>query len=438
MSVHAVPKALYFASNYLIYVLHNYKAQFLVERKSVPVDRIGMVYAVVGMNFVGSIVWSRLADRLQLHRAISVVAPWLYAVSAAFYLVPGVPKAWQSVYVTAVMGVSNFFSSAIFPLLDAMVFALLRRDAQASFDGDRALFGRQRLFGTLAIPMATTTAYLLITFTDNNNYTALFVNMFVAACLYSAIVYFGVPPDLQVGAKEKQQDDGLDEQGPAKGTPPSFWQIIRFTSPALPVLLLFVLSSGYLRALMNIYQNYMVDGLLESHRRGPLILSMVRTVSEAVCFFLSKTVIDGVGVWGALIISQLAGIARVLGYGLMPRRTQSVLMVAAPLELLKGINTGLVVSAATRLGNQMAPPNAHGTVHGLLAGTYTGLAMAIGGCLSSAMMQWCVVPEHLVSGGDAKDAIYFKLQYMFLWSAAGSAVVLGVFCGCFRMFTNIQ
>lgn len=428
--MHAVPKALYFASSYLINSLHNYKAQYLVERKKVPVDHIGMVYAVVGINFLGSVLWTRLADRLHWHRLISVVAPWFYGATSALYLVPGVPKEWQGVFVTAVMGVSHFFSSAIFPLLDAIVFALLRQHAAASFDGDRALFGRQRLFGTLAIPVATGIAYSLITLTDN--YTALFVNMFFASAAYSFIVYFGVPADLQVGAKEK--DDDLGKIADKKL---SFVQVIRFTCPALPVLLLFVLSSGYLRAIMNIYQNYMVDGLLMSDRRGPFILSMVRTVSEATCFFASKAVMDVVGVWGALILSQLAGIARVLGYAMMPRRAQSVLLVAAPLELLKGVNTGLVVSAATRLGNQMAPPNAHGTVHGLLAGTYTGLAMAIGGCLSSMMMRWCVVPASAVDLADPDAVIYYKLQCMFLWSAGGSAVVLIVFCACFRLFTNI-
>lgn len=429
--MHLVPKALYFASSLLINALHNYKAQFLVERQRMPVDRIGLVYAVVGINFFGSLVWTRLADGHQWHRWISVIAPWLYGASAGLFLIQNVPDQWRSTFVTAVMATSHFFSSAIFPLLDAMVFAMLRRHAEASFDGDRALFGRQRLFGTLAIPVATGLSYLLITLTKG--YTALFINMFMAALLYSAIVYFGVPSDLKVGAKEKRDGDydAIDDKKP------SFMQVVQYTWPALPVLLLFVLSSGYLRAVMNIYQNYMVDGLLKSDRRGPLILSMVRTVSEAACFFASKWLMeDGVlGVWGALIVSQLAGIARVLGYGLMPRSSQSVMFVAAPLELLKGVNTGLVVSAATRLGNQMAPPNAHGTVHGLLAGTYTGLSMAIGGCLSSLMMQWCRVPEVLV---EPESIIFYKLQCMFLWSAAGSGIILVLFSASFRLFTNIK
>jgi Na+/melibiose symporter-like transporter len=437
-----VPKALYFTASLLINSLHNYKAQFLVEKQKVPVENIGIVSSIVGINFVGSVAWTRLADRYSMHRTISFIAPLLYGLSACLFLVR-LPQDWpRAPYVTAVMGLSHFFSSAIFPLLDAIVFAMLRRANAGSEDGNRALFGRQRLFGTLAIPVAGRIAYELMhkvqpltgsteskasELGNIDGFTALFINMFTAASLYAAIVYFGVPEDLKVGAKEKDDLDNTVKK-------PSLLEVLEITCPALPILLLFVLSSGYLRAIMNIYQNYMVDNLMHSKRRGPYEISNVRAASEALVFFFSKPTMELLGISGALVVSQIAGIARVLGYGLMPKREQSVFMIAAPLELLKGVNSGLVLSAALRLGNQLAPPNGHGTVHGLLAGTYTGLAMAIGGFLSSYLMTLVDLPVSM----DKEEKEYEKLQTMFLISAAGSTVVLLVFIACFRMFVRLN
>lgn len=402
-----VPKLLYFTSSLLINALHNYKAQFLVDRQQVAIDQVGLVYAVVGINFIGSIFWSRLADRFHSHRTISMISPLLYGLSTCAYLLP-IP-AWipGQVYAMMVMSMAHFSSSAIFPLLDAQVFALLKLHGSQH----RGLFGRQRLFGTLAIPLSSFIAFKLL---GKENYTRLFANMLVCMVLYIAVVFFGIPSDLKVGTKDKHEPL-------ADGKKPSLASIFKQLSPALPLLLLFVWSSGFLRALMNIYQNFMVDKLLFG-RSGPLYLSLVRAASEAAVFFYSQSLLDAIGLHWALVISQVAGIVRVLGYGWMPRKQASLLIIAAPLELLKGVNSGLVVSAATRLGNQMAPLNAHGTVHGLLAGTYTGLAMATGGCLSSLMIS--------LLGGD----VFSRLQGMFLISAAASSVILFLFMCSVRVF----
>lgn len=436
---HVVPKALYFTSSLFINALHNYKAQFLVEKQRVPIEKIGLVYAVVGINFVGSIFWTRLADRFSLHRTISFVAPIFYGMCAFLFLVDLPPEWPKAPYATAVMGLSYFFSSAIFPLLDAIVFAMLRRQSKSRVattdrnDGDRALFGRQRLFGTLAISVASSISYAIMRQKTDSRYTLLFVNMFASVLCYSTTVYFGVPSDLVVGGKEKDEKM-IGESDKVVGKP-SLVAVIRHTSPALPILLVFVLSSGYLRAIMNIYQNYMVDDLLKSGRKGPWVLGLVRPISEASIFFFSKPAMELMGVGGCLVVSQIAGIARVLGYGLMPKNKQSLLFIAAPLELLKGVSTGLVISAATRMGNQLALPGSHGTVHGLLAGTYTGLAMAIGGCFSSYLMSTVTPPP---PDSDPDTVIFAKLQSMFLMSAYGSAIILVLFVIGFRLLVRLN
>jgi MFS family permease len=64
-----------------------------------------------------------------------------------------------------------------------------------------------------------------------------------------------------------------------------------------------------------------------------------------------------------------------------------------PLELLKGLNSGLVTAGAVHIASSMAPPGGANTAQGLFSGFFIGLSMLVGGALAWA----------LFSGGDDEN-----------------------------------
>lgn len=181
------PKVLYFTVNLMSYSVHALHAQFLVAEWRLSMSQIGSLSAVMGVNFVGAVGWSRLADRTGMHRTLLVGNSLVYAGS---YCLLAWTR-WQGclngmTYVALVTVLTNLAFSAIFPLLDSQVLQMLQK-RQPLIDGKRE-FGRQRVWGTLGHALITLLSTEAV---ERWGYKAMFVLLVVttAAFIGSLIMF---------------------------------------------------------------------------------------------------------------------------------------------------------------------------------------------------------------------------------------------------------
>ena len=173
---------------------------------------------------------------------------------------------------------------------------------------------------------------------------------------------------------------------------------VLLSMPAFLFFLSFILVAGYVRSIMSIYQKYFVADVLRMNDESSVFLDIFRAVSEVGTFFFAQQIIGIVGIHWALILSQMAGLIRMLVYGIysyLPSNEIFRAVTVYGVELLKGVSTGLVVSSAVKIVSEMAPKGCENTAQGLFSGTYAGLSMAVSGIVGGVLLHIWPVDEKL-------------------------------------------
>jgi hypothetical protein len=138
---------------------------------------------------------------------------------------------------------------------------------------------------------------------------------------------------------------------------------------------------------MTNYGNYFVFNVFQ-RRWYSSYLGGVRLFSEVAVYFCNKDLSTILGPYWMLLLSQLAAVIRAAGYGLIPVNKDDLsYLFCIPLELFKGLNSGLVTAGAVRIAAEMAPPGGASTAQGLFSGVFVGLANFFGGHLAGLLMK---------------------------------------------------
>lgn len=400
-----LPKLLYIGVNMVGYSVHAYGTDFFRRQWDLKLSEIGYISALSGFNFIGSIFWSSVADHTGRNKTILVGCTASYAI-LMFALnlrfgshLDGVTA--KILYTAGCFGLAQFMGSALFPLVDHQVISLLTEDPALSKD----TFGRQRLWGTFAHMGTTLLAnqankwYLQVRGDSPKlqallgDYLGMFLILILSSILFITTVIIGIPnrkstPMVHVD-EEKSEDVKKVEMKqqqiePAKN--PTF-KLLKI--PAFLFFLSFVMISGIIRAAMSFFQTYFIIAIHEGKQEGKdqaAFIALPRILSEVGVYFFGKQLLHWFGPHLMLITSQATGILRMLGYALMPTSGVGSWIVPYFLELLKGLNSGLFSSSAVRLANDMSPHGCGNTAQGLVAGTYSGLSMSLGGIIGGIIV----------------------------------------------------
>lgn len=214
-------KLLYFSLNVLCYSTYTYTNTYANQVWQVENDKFGYILGLGAIGFTGSLFWTWLADRWNQTRLIVMMASIGYCTS--FFLLRLIPietvvtlsASFRFVYFSVAYGMCNFFTSAMYPLLDRRVFQILSQDKRFSLE----LFGRQRLFGTLGQSFITLVNGFAI---DKFGFDSLFVSLIVSTLVFLLLVANSFPRDLPPSPlldnklngdlhHRKQSDDKVDE-----------------------------------------------------------------------------------------------------------------------------------------------------------------------------------------------------------------------------------
>lgn len=161
-----IPKLFYFLINCIFYSVHGLMGAKMVTGDGVPLWAYSLIMATTIINYFGATFWSTRADRSGKYKAILIWTILLYSgiFSLQYFNWKAVVEKilgagiaadadklktytkWGSLaIIVAINTLANFFSSAIFPILDNVVLGMLASNPAFTKD----LFGRQRLWGTI-------------------------------------------------------------------------------------------------------------------------------------------------------------------------------------------------------------------------------------------------------------------------------------------------
>ncbi|PJF19934.1 hypothetical protein PSACC_00238 [Paramicrosporidium saccamoebae] len=286
---------------------------------------------------------------------------------------------------------SNFFTSAFFPLLDNRVFVILSKDPRFS----KELFGRQRLFGTLGqslIQLATGKAFRSIGF------DAMFLYLIASAVVFILLIQFGIPNEASPSPLKDDKKGSL-----LAGSRKLLWTF------DFPFFLLILLIASTTRGVAG---NFLPQYYSTVMKLSPWELSLMmqtRLFTELATFFFSKQIIQCIGVGWMLFIAQFSGFLRVFAYSVIPPTypwTRAPLLI----ELLKGVNNACLTSAGIQYIHDSAPVGTEATAQGFYSGVHSYLANATAGLFSG----WV-----LFAHKEDPNAYYALFSYTALLAATG-------------------
>lgn len=417
-------KLLYVTINMYIYNFHTILPLIFTQKAGWKLqwNWYGLITTVLVGNFVGGKFWGEMADRTGKHKKIIIGTAFAYSflgflVCFPEYIVGSKESTFyfRMVYAYLLFFAFNFILSAAFPLTDRLVLGMLAANPNATKDSH----GFQRLWGAaghLFIGLGSIAA--LGIFAKNPNYTAeqnknlefykwisiCFIQVF-CTIVYSLAVWLFVPDNIKAskgghghGApaakkavasddndnKDFDKDEGSDDDDSQVVSETRTPTMILMSNPGFVMFMAFIMCSGIVRCITTNYQKLIVINSVpsKSASHGLYVAAMTeipRALSEVSAYILSPLFKRVLGVYWVLMFSQIAGIVRLFGYGILKRNKEWTSWFSYTLELLKGFSSGLISCSAIPIANEMAPAGCETTAQTMYSGMYSGLSFGVGG-----------------------------------------------------------
>lgn len=415
-----IPKLIYLTLNCAIYATHNYTAMYFYRMWGLEVYQFGAVSSLAAVQFAGALFWAHLADKTGRHKSILLFCTVLYAFF--FCLLELKPfdhhqtLTYRIVYSAVMYGISCFFVSSMFPLVDAQVFAILAKDPTFT----KETFGRQRLWGTVGHGIVTMAVAVAI---RSVGYAGIFIVLVLSAASFIFFVIVGIPSDIKIGKSigrhghhdspsqnssraniSAAAEAGLvvepDVQNDTRTVTcsnrcKSYPAVSLLLNPHFFFLAVVIMFAGYVRSVMSNFLGFYMQQEMKQTEIMVAIAIMFRMASEIAIFFYNKQLLCFIGIHWMLIIAQVAGLLRVLAYSVLPPEGNWFYLSFA-IELLKGTSTGCLISSGVHMANEIAPKGCSNTAQAYISGIYSGLSLAVGGALGGFIIY--ILPGHSVAG----------------------------------------
>lgn len=367
------PKLLYFGQTFCTYACYHFSYRYLKERWGVTDPQFGILNALTAISFVSGLLWSRLADQSGWHRLIIVLGSLLYAASFCTLwplevLASSSSSSIRVAIISACYLLTNVFISAIGPQLDARIMALLERDQHT-----HGIMGRQKLWGALGHGVVGLVSGVAI---ERFGYPGMFVVIALSTTIFAGLIILLLPIQ-EIEAKQQRQ------RQPASST-----SCIALLKPPFVAFIAVVAVAGIARGVVGNYLQQLLETVYRIRPLGYAWLTASRIFTEVTAYVLGKPMLDAIGPGATLILGVLTGAVRAGIYGFMPKSDAWALAVPI-VELLKGVNSALIVVGGTQLAHELAISGTESTAQSIFGGMYGSLGNALSGLFGSLVLWTC-------------------------------------------------
>jgi PPP family 3-phenylpropionic acid transporter len=285
------------------------------------------------------------------------------AASFQFFLIR-FPEDSKLIIASVVSGVYVFFTNAFVPLADALVVHMLSTRPGAT----RELYGRQRLWGTVAYAIMS-----LIVGHIKNLKPAVNILIVGLTAIYIVCIIFVVKnPEREetTDIESKSEKDKEKNQPENKNNKSSMRTLL--TNPNFLFLMLVVFLNGLARAVMTHFSEPIQRNVFKtpSHVTGYALL--FSSFGEIVILFFAQQLLKHVGVRTMLLLGQATTVIRVCLYAFIPKSGSQY----APLylDLFKGVSIAFIHIASLSWVSEIAPNDLRATALSIYSGIFTGIS----------------------------------------------------------------
>lgn len=376
------PKLIYVTMSMTFYAFYLFRASFITEYLGFNERHMGDITAIMALiTFVAMTLWGTFADATGRHRLVLAASAVGMAGAFMLFLVRWTSSTANFGSAIAVASLYSFFQSGMQPLTDYQALKLLGQRSEFNKD----LYGRQRLWGTIAYGA---TSYFVSLLIKKDGLTVLFYCVPITAGIFVVVLFaFAMPdapkslaavfrreqaPTREGGEKaaEKPGEGCVEKAAETASRKGRFKQLLK--NPHYLFLLLVVFLTGSARAVMTNFLAHYLGKDMGLRREQLGIMANFGILFEVVIFFFGPWFIRTIGIYWMLILSQLAMVVRCWAYVFLPADPSKVYYVYA-IELLKGVAFGFTQSAGVKLANDVSPKGLEATAQALYTSMYSQL-----------------------------------------------------------------
>ncbi|RIB05994.1 major facilitator superfamily domain-containing protein [Gigaspora rosea] len=368
-----------------------YLSLFFSTVFQLPKPLIGILLSVSPfVGLISSPFWSIIADRHDAHRKIMISC--ITCVVFVYWSIPFTGKyfGFGGLFINLV--IYSLFDGGVSPLLDNLTMNVLYRK------GDSAEFGRQRLFGTISYGIFVATIGFLI-----DRFNSLYVMFFAFGFfmgLLILVLYSTPDRDFKIDHHDELITDNIDldqigstsnetltqivDSDDMVAAPPSFMKAILklITKPRLLLFLFVLLSTRTVKSSTSTFLYVFLSEDLKADAALMGLSTFVGVTLEILVFYYGKHILEFtfpevIIIGGGILTTLRASLYAFFGTSMNP-------WLSLPIELLQGLEFGLVKPASLEIVLQQSPPKLRGTALGILAATEnlsTALGQIVGGIL---------------------------------------------------------
>jgi MFS family permease len=366
------------------YVFYTFRPVYFNGDLKIENEQYGYLSGIISTTAMfAPVFWTNLGDQTHRHKLMLLIAATLNCLFFLGFFPLTSTTPYKFPITACLLGVNMFAQYGMQPLLDARVMKILK---EAVGDQAKALYGRQRLWGTIA--------YAIITVVVGALYQAaqspwpLFVLSAATTVLFLVVAVTVIPKDNPQATAQQiaKSDEVVKEKSsvidvPVTPKPKGNPYIQLLTNPTFAFFLLVTFCNGFSRGVGTHYLSSFTKTCISKNNLYISAQANSGIILEVTLFFLTKNIVSKFGIYWMLIIAQASMAVRMAFYGLIPLNDPRTPIPALGIELLKGISFACMQIPGVQIATQSAPPGLEATALGTFTAVYVGLAPAAAGII---------------------------------------------------------
>jgi PPP family 3-phenylpropionic acid transporter len=368
------------------YVFYTFRSVYFNTELKIENEQYGVISGITSvMASLAPIFWTNLGDRTRRHKLVLILASTLSSLFFLGFFPLSASNPYKFPFAVGLTILSNLCLYGTQPLLDARVMKIL---TSAVGDQAKALYGRQRLWGTLS--------YAFITFVVGYIYQSakafwpIFVVSAITTVIFLVFALHLIPNDdpkqlaRDIAAQEaslkteKSKSSMIDfptDTSSKKQNP--YVQLL--TNPTFSFFLLVTFCNGFSRGVGTHYLPSFTIKCITDDKMYVSIQATMGIILEVILFFFTKNIVQRIGIYWMLIIAQASMAVRMGFYGFIPLNDPRTPIPALIVELLKGVSFACMQIPGVQIATKSAPAGLEATALGLFTAVYVGISPAASG-----------------------------------------------------------
>lgn len=445
-----VPKAIYLIVNLQFYGFHKLRSAFAKEKFNISTEEYGKFTGYTQfITFFTGIIIGNITDKTKKYHSSLFMMIALSTFVFLFFYINSITSLHPSVF-WIILLFYCILNNPKQPLLDKIMIEYLDKNSEIG----SKIYGKQRLWGTFALPMATyISEWCIKTGGDSSNFNNLIhynVLATILALITAVFFFYSIKRSDQEQNLQNTQSQRPESQNSnrtrIRGT---FVELL--TNSEFMFFFLIIFLNSISRSALTIYLELFHSEILQISPRpvpenwNSILRTVLRhlynnpvstiatagVVFEVIILFSSDYILVALGHFLPLILAQIISLVRFFAYYLISPSNPYVFELSCGIELLRGVYFGLIHVSSVYIATKMAPPHLRTTSQMIYQGTFGALGFLISGQIFGGMFQSKLEQE---LAAEEKTSIY---RQIFLINIIISSISIGACMIKYGLFDRV-